>query len=85
LDGDFSSLDFVTVFMAGKYEQDKVASWSEGDWNGDLRFGTSELVAAFEDGGCEQGPRAATKAVPEPNGLMLVLAGILFLGRQSRK
>lgn len=35
--------NFVAVFQAGTYEQDKPAGWSEGDWNGDGRFDTAEL------------------------------------------
>lgn len=88
-DGEFSSLDFVTVFVAGKYEQDTVASWAEGDWNGDLRFSTSDLVAAFEVGGYEQGPRSAmVAAVPEPAaGLMgwLSIVPILWGLRRSQR
>ncbi len=53
LDGRFNSRDLVAVFEAGKYEQDVLATWSEGDWNADARFGTGDLVAAFGDGGYE--------------------------------
>ena len=31
--------------------------WSEGDWNGDGRFDTSDLVAAFQDNGYQRGRR----------------------------
>ena len=76
LDGEFNSGDLVTVFAAGKYEQDVSASWLEGDWDGDGRFGTGDLVTAFADGGYEQGPRGIA-AVPEPNGILLFAFGAL--------
>jgi hypothetical protein len=60
LDRVFNSLDLVTVFQAGEYE-DAVAGnsgWSDGDWNCDGDFTTSDLVHAFIRGGYD------TKAVP---------------------
>ena len=75
LDGEFSSQDFVTVFLLGKFEADEPAVWSEGDWTGDGRFGSSDFIAAFLDGGFELGPVAATQAVPEPtSGVLGVIA-----------
>ena len=44
------------------------ASWSEGDWNGDGIFDSSDMVTAFADGGYEKGPRTDAVAVPEPGG-----------------
>ncbi|MEZ6116317.1 MAG: hypothetical protein R3C28_07060 [Pirellulaceae bacterium] len=46
LDGQFASEDFVDAFVAGKYEQNIPADWSEGDWNGDGRFSSGDFVAA---------------------------------------
>lgn len=83
LDGEFNSGDLVAVFEAGKYEQDVVASWSEGDWDADGRFGTGDLVAAFQDGGYEQGPRPVA-AVPEPASTLILLAGLIGFGSVSR-
>ena len=34
-----------------------MATWEQGDVNGDLRFNSSDLVIAFVDGGFEKGPR----------------------------
>ncbi|MCA9147909.1 MAG: hypothetical protein KDA92_01355 [Planctomycetales bacterium] len=85
LDGEFTSLDFVTTFAAGKYEQTVKASWSEGDWNGDLRFNTSDLVAAFESGGYDRGQFGATASVvPEPDANWLVSLSIVPLLWQLR-
>ncbi|MEZ6120479.1 MAG: hypothetical protein R3C28_28430 [Pirellulaceae bacterium] len=59
LDGEFSSSDFVEIFVSAKFETGERAQWSEGDWNADGIFSTSDLVAAFVDGGFEFGPKAA--------------------------
>jgi hypothetical protein len=79
LDGEFSSLDLVHVFQAGKYENDLAAIWSEGDWDSDHRFTSGDFVIAFQDGGYERGPRASLAAVPEPTAIGLLLWSILFL------
>ena len=63
LDGEFNSTDFVTVFVAGEYE-DGIANnsgWDTGDWNGDAEFDSSDFVTAFISGGYETGPRAAER------------------------
>ena len=54
----------VLVFAAGKYETGSMARWAEGDWNGDLRFGTGDLVMAFEEGGYDQGPPGVSPRPP---------------------
>ena len=86
LDGEFNSVDFVTVFTTGKFETKLNANWSEGDWNGDGVFDTSDFVSAFEDGGFELGPRAALQSVPEPATALQTLLAMLFVGllRQRR-
>ncbi len=53
LDRVFNSGDFVQVFQRGTYE-DAVfgnSGWSDGDWDADGDFGTSDLVLAFQAGG----------------------------------
>ena len=82
LDGQFTTTDFVTVFVAGLYETGSPASWNQGDWNGDGIFDTSDFVGAFVSGGYEAGPRPAVAAVPEPNSLILLAVGLLFLWRR---
>ena len=42
-----NSGDFVEVFTAGKYETDQAARWSDGDWNSDERFDSSDFVAVL--------------------------------------
>ena len=69
---------------SGKYESDERAGWDEGDWTGDLRFGSSDLVAAFQDGGYEQGPRINPEMVPEPSGLVLLAMGLLMICRRRK-
>ena len=83
LNGQFDSSDFVTVFVAGKYESAAEAGWAEGDWNGDMQFTSSDFVSAFADGGYEQGPRPAVAAVPEPSSLVLMLVALGGLYRIS--
>ena len=42
---------------------------------------------AFEDGGYEQGPRAATKAMPEPGSVgnvLIALSTVLMVSLQRR-
>ena len=54
-DGRFDSADFVTVFIAGEYEDDidGNSTFEEGDWNGDGDFTSADLVAAFIAGNYE--------------------------------
>ncbi len=56
---EFNSSDFVQAFVAGKYETEAAAVWSEGDWDGSGTFGSADFVAAFVDGGYELGPPPA--------------------------
>ena len=78
----------MQVFVSGKYETNANAGWEDGDWNADLKFGSSDMVAAFVAGGYEQGkrPQAAISAVPEPHSIMLVLLGLAgLLGVMRRR
>lgn len=53
LDSRFDSADLITIFQAGQFE-DAIAgnsTWSQGDWDGDGDFTTSDLVFAFQMGG----------------------------------
>jgi hypothetical protein len=51
-----------------------MATWVEGDWNGDMVFDSGDLVFAFQDGGYVA---AAAPTVPEPSSLVLTWLGIL--------
>lgn len=87
LSGEFNSADFVQVFAAGKYEDADVgnASWSEGDWDGNMEFDSGDLVVAFQDGGFEVGPRAPA-AVPEPTStFMFLVCTWIVLGRRCQR
>ena len=65
--------------MVGKYEKGTAAVWSEGDWNGDGGFTSSDFVAAFVDGGYEKGERGSiAAAVPEPSSCILLIGGALL-------
>lgn len=75
LDGQFSSGDLVHVFQTGQYEDGVVrnSTWATGDWNGDGEFASDDFIFAFLHGGYEWPPRAAA-AVPEPSGVLLLVA-----------
>jgi hypothetical protein len=71
----------VIVLAAGTYEADVEAMWSTGDFNGDARASSGDLVAAFADGGYEMGTRPVV-AVPEPSSVTLIVSAVfLFLVR----
>ena len=61
------------------------AGWEEGDWNGDQRFDSGDLIAAFQDGGYEIGPHAAVSAVPEPTCGMLLAIGAIAICRLRKR
>ena len=81
LDGRFDRLDLVSLLQAGQYDDGVPgnSTWATGDWNSDGDFDRTDLVLALQDGGYGQGPRRAFAAVPEPEGLVLVLLGIALL------
>ena len=82
LSGDFSSADFVAVFVEGKYETQQPATWAQGDWDGDQLFDSSDFVEAFVGGGYEAGPRIRPMVVPEPSSGWLLLLGLLPMWRR---
>ncbi len=81
LDGEFGSSDFISVLVAGEYEDDLPANsgWATGDWNGDAEFTTADFITALQGGGFERGPRGATAAVPEPASLVAILLAMVAL------
>jgi hypothetical protein len=86
LDGEFSSADFVAVFVIGEYEDALVknSTWSDGDWNGDQEFNSSDFVVAFSDGGFELGPVPA-HAVPEPANMALIGFSVMLVRSWFRR
>lgn len=88
LDGEFNSTDFVTVFIAGQYEDgvDGNSVWETGDWDGDGDFNTTDFVLAFQSGGYEIGPRGdAAQMIPEPSSSLLIILAVFPLLHRSRK
>ena len=53
LDGVFDSHDLVLVSQAGLYENStpSMAEWQTGDWDGDGKFTSQDVVFAFQRGG----------------------------------
>ena len=80
LDSVFDSADLVQVSGIGEYEDGLPgnSTWSEGDWDANGDFDSGDLVAAFQDGGYEVGPRRAV-AVPEPLSVTPHLLAIVLL------
>ena len=66
---------------------DELAGWEEGDWDGNQRFNSGDMVAAFVAGGYEKGNRPpAVGAVPEPGGLpALLLGSVVALNWRRRR
>ena len=86
LNGQFTTSDLVVAFQGGKYENPEagIASWTNGDWNGDQLFNSSDLVAAFMTGAFDANA-ASPSAVPEPNevaSLAIALASFVALRRR---
>ena len=87
LDGEFNTADLVTVFTANHFEDDIPlnSGWAAGDWNADAEFDTGDLVSAFQDGGYEQGPRVAMRAVPEPSSVLMLIVGWIGIANRRRQ
>jgi hypothetical protein len=73
--------DLILVFQAGTYEDtvDGNATWASGDWTGDREFNSEDLIAAFQDGGYETGPRPSVAAVPEPNTALMAIVSLVSI------
>ena len=58
-------MDLIVALEGGVYEKDRPATWVHGDWNGDNRFDSSDLVAALQLGNyvAESTPRWRKSAV----------------------
>ena len=59
---------------------------TEGDWNGDGVFSSTDFVFAFQAGGYESGPReGGLQVVPEPATSVLIAFGTLVLGLTRKR
>lgn len=57
-DRQFAFDDIVLVLQSGKFNTDQLATWAEGDWDGDGLFTAKDLVAALASGNYGIGPYA---------------------------
>ena len=63
-----------------------MATYAEGDWDGDMVFSSGDLVAAFTEGGYQLGALPAINAVPEPSSLgLILLAGLALIPCRRRR
>ena len=88
-DGEVGSEDWIHAFKFAKYETDTIAHWEEGDFNGDLRFNSSDFVTVVVDLPHHPGPRVGgLQHVPEHANncfLMVVLVTTTLNCRRWRK
>ncbi len=78
LDGKVVAADLN--ILGGNWQNDGLTSYAQGDANGDGRANAADLNAVgsnWQTGAAA--PLAETAAVPEPNGCVLVLSGLLGL------
>jgi hypothetical protein len=67
LDGRFNMRDLDAARRTGKYLTGERADWTEGDWNGDGLFDTTDLIFAFQEGRYEADLRATPSNGGGPN------------------
>ena len=81
LDGKNDAQDLNAV--GSNWQSDGIASWADGDFDGDGQVAAQDLnsLGTFwtQTAADFAGGRAATAAVPEPNGAVLSLVGLLGL------
>jgi hypothetical protein len=76
LDRVLDTRDLVQVLQAGKYgQEDVVALWAEGDWDGDFRFDTSDLLLLAMERPAD-GTRP-TRFVSEPAATVLLISTLI--------
>ncbi len=65
----------VQVFQAGKYESRRQhrAGWAQGDWNGDGRFDSHDIVFVFQEGFYETDHPLRSEPVPAATAVDLLL------------
>ena len=74
------------MFVAGRYETEEFATWSEGDWDDNSVFDSYDMLLALQTGDYEQSLFSVPHSVPEPSGALLLLMGLsaLLAARRHR-
>ena len=87
LDLEFTPSDSVQIFAGGKYETGQTATSEEGDFTGNMKFDSGDLVAMFPVPWRHDGPRstAAIFTVPEPGSAILLTNGVIVAFSMSRR
>lgn len=80
LDGQFDQLDLLPMLQANKYSTDQSAVWEDGDFDGDRRFSSRDLVSAlahtaYGAKGAALQASAKMAVVPEPSTLLMAAMG----------
>jgi hypothetical protein len=85
LDGEFTTADLVLVFQRGHYEDRRRANsrWTDGDWNGDREFDSSDLVELLRSGEWTRSRTMRAEGVPEPSGQLLTVLAVLGLAPRA--
>lgn len=63
------------MFEVGKFDTGEPATWEDGDWNHDGVVDPLDVVAAFQDGGFERGPKESPTPPPNTNRLADLVPG----------
>ncbi|MEZ6118108.1 MAG: hypothetical protein R3C28_16265 [Pirellulaceae bacterium] len=85
LDGEFNSTDFIQTFQANTYEKDVDAGWATGDWTGNRRFDSEDLVRAFMSGRIRKGPQTHNASGARTDDNAVVDANVRRDGRKGKE
>ena len=73
----YGLLTSAEYFDRTGYPEGEIAGWSDGDWNGDGVFDSSDMVTAFVDGGYEKKGRGRMRWWHYPLAVFLPFLGVI--------